>query len=85
MPLFTTMAFGLSAVRRTKSRDVVAPANGMFSLIDICAFAVGLTASMKMLPTGTRATVNRPSASVVAAYALPSVRLVTLIAVSLSG
>jgi hypothetical protein len=42
----------------------------MTSLIENCALASGLTASMKTLPTGTPPIVKRPPPSVVAAYTL---------------
>ena len=37
------VCFGLPAVSSTKSRVVVAPANGMFSLMALCALAAGFT------------------------------------------
>ena len=48
----------------------IATPNHWHSLMAIWALAAGFTISTKMLPTGTRATVKRPSASLVAAYAL---------------
>ncbi len=51
----------------------------------VCARAVVLTASISTLPTGTRAIVKLPVASVVAPNCALSVRLVTRTAVNASG
>ena len=80
-----TVTSVIATFSRTRSRLVVAPANGMFSLMNVLAFAVGLTASISRLPTGMRAMTKTPLLSVVAPYCDWSVRLVIRTVVSFSG
>ena len=80
-----TVTFVISTRCRIRSVSVVAPANGMFSLMKTFEFVRVLTASTRMLPTGIRATAKLPSGPLVAPNCTPSVMLVILTTVSRSG